>query len=697
MGGAQLSNGCFPITAKREPTVSQQNLTARAEELRQLLNEHLYRYHVLSAPTITDAEYDALFHELRALENAHPELLMPDSPTQRVGSDLVPDLPKVRHVRPILSLSNAFSAEDIRAWRERIGRLLPENHTLDYVVEPKFDGLTVVLTYENGVLVQGATRGDGEIGDDVTPNVRTIRTVPLRIPVALDGPAAPRRLVVRGEVLFLKRDFEALNHRMREDGLPLYVNARNTASGALKQKDPRVTADRPVTTYCYAVVDADGQVPASQYETLHLLQQLGFLTPYEVARHFDGLEDVIKFVIGFEEHRHDLPYEIDGLVIKVNDHATVDDLGVVGKDPRGAIAYKFPAEEATTRLLDVVANVGRTGVLTPTAVLEPVFVSGVTVRQASLHNYDLIDQKDIRIGDKVIVKRSGEVIPYVIGPVVGARTGEEQPIHPPQQCPVCEAPVERDEGEVAYYCTNPACPERVARNIEYFVSRGAMDIDGLGERGVRQLLDAGLISDEADLFTLTADDLMPLEGFAEKKVQNLLASLDAAKDRPLARLIGALGIRGVGVTVAELLVKHFISVDALGAASTDDLQLIEGLGPHTANAVVTWFGEAHNRALIEKFRAAGVRLIEIHQEHGFESTRLQGLTFVLTGTLPTLKRNEAAALIERHGGKVVGSVSKKTSYVVAGVDAGSKLSKAQELGVTIIGEDGLVELIGEDA
>ena len=676
--------------------MSQQNFTARAEELRQLLNEHLYRYHVLSAPTITDGEYDALFHELKALEIAHPELLTPDSPTQRVGSDLVLDLPKVRHVRPILSLSNAFSAEDIRAWRERIGRLLPENHALDYVIEPKFDGLTVVLAYENGLLVQGATRGDGEIGDDVTPNVRTIRTVPLRIPVSVDGPSAPRRLVVRGEVLFLKRDFEALNRRMREDEQPMYVNARNTASGALKQKDPRVTADRPLTAYCYAVVDADGQVPVSQQATLHLLQQFGFLTPYEVARHFDNLEGVIDYVIGFEEHRHDLPYEIDGLVIKINDHATVDDLGVVGKDPRGAIAYKFPAEEAITRLLGVVANVGRTGVLTPTAVLEPVFVSGVTVRQASLHNYDLIEQKDIRIGDKVVIKRSGEVIPYVIGPIVGARTGDELPIRPPQRCPVCDAPVERDDGEVAYYCTNPVCPERVARNIEYFVSRGAMDIDGLGERGVRQLLDAGLITDEADLFTLTADDLIPLDGFAEKKVQNLLASLNAAKDRPLARLIGALGIRGVGVTVAELLVRYFSSVDVLASASADDLQLIEGLGPHTANAVVAWFDEPHNRALIDKFRVAGVRLVEAHQEKAFESTRLQGLMFVLTGTLPTLKRNEAAALIEKHGGKVVGSVSKKTSYVVAGSDPGSKLAKAQELGVPIIGEDGLVALIGED-
>jgi DNA ligase (NAD+) len=359
------------------------------------------------------------------------------------------------------------------------------------------------------------------------------------------------------------------------------------------------------------------------------------------------------------------------------------------------VAYKFPSEEATTRLLDVTANVGRTGVLTPTAMLEPVFVSGVTVKQASLHNYDLIEQKDIRIGDTVLVKRSGEVIPYVVGPVVAARTGEERPIQPPAACPVCNSPVARDEGEVAYYCTNPACPERIARNIEYFVSRGAMDIDGLGERGVRQLLAEGLIHDEADLFSLTADDLLKLEGFAEKKAQHLLASIEAAKNRPLARLVSALGIRGVGTTVAELLVQHYPSIDTLAATTVEELQTIEGFGPHTAEAVVEWFAEPRNRALIEKLRAAGVRLVEDHIAPKKVTDRLDGLTFVLTGTLPTLKRNEAASLIEKHGGKVVGSVSKKTSYVVAGAEPGSKLAKANELSVPVLDEDGLLALIGE--
>ncbi len=675
--------------------MSDQDIAERAATLRAVLAEHIYNYNVLNAPVITDGEYDALFHELRAIEAEHPELITADSPTQRVGSDLQSDLPKVAHVAPILSLSNAYSGDEIRAWRERIGRMLPENAKLDYAIEPKFDGLTIVLTYENGILTRGATRGSGEIGDDVTPNVRTIRTIPLRIPVAPDGPPAPARLVIRGEVLFLKRDFAAFNERMRDDGLPMFVNARNTASGALKQKDARITADRPLTAYCYAIVDADGNVPATQWETLNYLRALGFLVADGVLRRFDTLDEVIDHVTGFVTHRHELPYEIDGLVIKVNDIATANDLGVVGKDPRGAIAYKFPAEEAPNETADVSANVGRTGVLTPTAVLEPVFVSGVTVKQATLHNYDLIQQKDIRIGDTVIVKRSGDVIPYVVGPIVAARTGDERVVLPPERCPVCDSPIERDEGEVAHYCTNPACPERIARNIEYFVSRGAMDIRGLGERSVRLLLEQGIIHDEADVFTVTTDDLMPLEGFAEKKVQNLLDNIQAAKDRPLARLIGALGIRGVGGTVAELLAEHYHSMDALAAATAEELDQIEGFGPHTANSIAEWFAEPRNRQLIEKLRLAGVRFTSEPKAKRTLSDKLAGMTFVLTGTLPTLKRNEAAALIERHGGKVGGSVSKKTSYVVAGDDPGSKLDKARELGVPVLDESGLLALIGD--
>lgn len=675
--------------------MSDQQISARAEELRRLINEHNYRYYVLNAPTITDVEWDRLFQELKQIEHDYPQLVTPDSPTQRVGSDLQTDLPKVTHVVPVLSLGNAFGADDVRAWRERIGRLLLQKAVLEYVVEPKYDGLTVVLTYVDGMLMQGATRGNGDVGDDITPNIRTVKTVPLRIPTASDGPQEPSRLVVRCEVLFHKDDFRALNQRMVAEGLPPFVNARNAASGALKQKDPRITAARPLTAYCYSILDSDGEIPSTQWEILHYLQRLGFLISEDVIRRFDTLDEAIDYVDDFAMRRDTLPYEIDGLVIKINDITTSENLGVVGKDPRGAIAFKFPAEEVTTQLLNVVANVGRTGVLTPTAELAPVFVSGVTVRQASLHNYDLIAEKDIRVGDTVIVKRSGEVIPYVVGPVIAARTGAERSIFPPEHCPACDAPVVRYEDEVAHYCSNPACPERTARNIEYFVSRGVLDIEGLGERGVRLLLEQGLIRDEADLFALTADDLMPLEGFAEKKVQNLLASIEAAKKRPVARLIGALGIRGVGTTIAELLTAHFPSIDAIASATAQDLEAIPGMGPHTANAILEWFAQPHNRHLIEKYRGAGVQLTVADLPHDkVVSDKFAGMTFVLTGTLPTMKRDEAKALIESHRGKVTGSVSKKTSYVVAGDDPGSKFDTAQQLGIPIIDEATLLDMAG---
>jgi DNA ligase (NAD+) len=664
------------------------DVAARAAELRKLIQEHNYHYYVLSAPTITDAEWDRLMNELKTLEATYPELVTPDSPTLRVGSDVSSDLPKVAHPAAILSLGNALTIEDVLAWRERISKLLTPDTMLDYVVEPKFDGLTVVLTYEDGVLVRGATRGDGDLGDDVTSNVRTIRTVPLRIPAEPEGPPPPARLVVRGEVLFLKADFEKLNQQQVEMGLPRYINARNTASGTLKQKDSRMTAQRPLTAFIYAIVDANGNVPGSQWQTLQYMKALGFYVADSV-QHFTDFEALLVYLQNFE--RDSLPYEIDGLVIKVNDLAIYRELGVVGKDPRGAIAYKFPSQEATTRLLAVEWSVGRTGVLTPTAVLEPVFLSGVTVRQASLHNYDLIAEKDIRIGDRVIVKRSGEVIPYIVGPVIISRTGEEKPIEPPTTCPICDSPVERDEGEVAFYCTNPACPERVARNIEYFVSRGAMDIVGLGERGVRQLLTEGLIADEADLFTLKAEALLNLEGYAQKKVDKLLQSLEVARNRPLARLIGALGIRGVGSTTAELLVNHYHSLDLLVKTTPEELETIEGLGPVLTRNIVEWFAEPRNQKLIDKLRAAGVRMED--EPRLPKGDKLADLTFVLTGTLPTLSREDAIALIEQNGGKVTGSVSKKTSYVVAGEAAGSKLTKAQSLSIPVLDEAGLLALL----
>jgi DNA ligase (NAD+) len=665
----------------------------RAAELRELLNHHSYRYYVLGAPVITDGEFDSLFRELQALEAGHPDLLTADSPTQRVGGAARDDLPKVRHPVPVLSLQNAFSDEDVRAWRERIGKLLPADLALEYTVEPKFDGLSIVLTYQNGLFVQGATRGDGEIGEDVTPNLKTIKTLPLRIPTDPEGPAAPPRLVVRGEVFFRLPDFEALNQRRVEAGDPPFINPRNAASGALRQLDPTITAARPLSLAIYALLDGEGDLPLTQWDTLHTLSGLGFPVMLDKSAHFDDLDALLAYLHPWEKRRRDLDFEIDGLVIKVNDVRVSAELGVVGKDPRGATAFKFPSEERTTRLLEVAFNVGRTGVLTPNAVLDPVMVGGVTVRQATLHNFDYVAEKDIRIGDTVIVKRSGEVIPYVVGPVTDLRDGSEKPITVPATCPVCGGATVQHPGEVAVYCSNPHCPERLVRSIEYFVSQGAMDIEGLGERIVRQLVEAGLIEDVADLYYLSGNDLLGLEGFAEKKVENLLAAIDASRARPLPRVLAALGIKGVGETVAALLVSHIPSMDDLAQATQDDLQGIEGLGPQISGAIVEFFADPANRALIDKLRQGGVLMqAEVRQR---DSNKLEGLTFVLTGTLPTLSREQASDLIELHGGRAVGSVSKKTSYVLAGEAAGSKLDKAHELGVAVIDEAEFMRMIGD--
>ena len=562
------------------------------------------------------------------------------------------------------------------------------------MVEPKLDGLSVVLTYIDGLFTLGATRGNGEIGEDVTPNLRTVKSLPLRIPTDPDGPRAPHRLVVRGEAFFRLPAFEALNQRRIQREEPPFMNPRNAAAGALRQLDLRVTAERPLELACYQILDAEGDgLPATQWDLLHTLAKLGFPVMLDISEHFDTLDGVIAQIDAWAERRDTLDFEIDGIVIKVNDLAAADALGVVGKDPRGAIAFKYPAEERTTRLLEVRVNVGRTGVFAPYAVLEPVEIGGVTVKQATLHNFDDIAAKDIRLGDTVIVKRSGEVIPYVVGPVADLRDGSERRITPPERCPFCWSAVVRNEGEVAYYCSNAECPERIARAIEYWVSRGAMDIDGLGYRIVRQLIDAGLIHDVADLYRLTFDDLIQLEGFAERKAENLLESIEASRHRPLLAVLTALGIKGVGGTVAELLLSAFPSIEALMDATQEQLEEIPGMGPLTAESVVAFFGDPANRALIAKLKAGGVEMRP--QEKAQASDKLAGLTFVLTGTLPTLTREAATALIEAHGGKVTGSVSGKTSYVVAGELAGSKLDKARQLGVAVIDEAGLRGLVGQ--
>jgi len=683
--------------------MAQREVADRVAQLRREINYHNYRYYVLNDPIISDAEYDALMDELQALEAAHPELVTPDSPTQRVGAQPAEGFVKVTHPAPILSLDKATSGEEIHAWWERVSKFLPpEAPPTAWVVEPKLDGLTVVLHYEDSLFVLGATRGDGYVGEDVTTNLRTVRALPLRIPVPSPGPSpmrggdlgeVPHRLVVRGEALMLIEHFEELNRRQAEAEEKIFANPRNAAAGSLRQLDPRVTATRPISLLCYAIVEADGPVPSTQWETLAYLRGLGFPVSEHVAR-FESLDEVVTYCKGWVEKRDTAPYELDGLVIKVDDLATQAAMGVVGRTPRGAVAFKFPGREATTKVLDIGVNVGRTGALTPFAYLEPVRLGGVTIRKATLHNFEDLQRKDIRIGDRVIIKRAGDVIPYVVGPVVAARTGEERVYRMPEICPSCGEPVVSPEGEVAVYCINVACPEQRVRRVNYFAA--VMDIEGLGERTAQLLVERNLVQDAADLYYLKREDLLPLEGFAEKSADNLLAAIEASKERPLAQVIAALGMRGVGGIVAQLLAQHYRSLNELAKASREELEAIEGMGPHTTGAIVEWFAHPRNQEFIERLRRAGVRL-EQEAPTAPVAGPLAGLTFVVTGTLPTMSREEATRLIERHGGKVTGSVSRKTDYLVVGeAPGGTKYRKAQQLGVPMVDEEQLLRMIGQE-
>lgn len=669
----------------------------RIQQLRIEINHHLYRYHVLDSPIISDAEYDALYHELQALEAEHPELVTPNSPTQRAGAPPSDAFRKVAHPTPILSLMNAFDAEDLLAWRTRIGRLLPEEVDLDYVVEPKLDGLTVVLTYREGRFVLGATRGNGIVGEDVTVNLRTLRSVPKRIPVNPGSTlAVPDYLVVRGEVFIPLDKFEELNTERAAAGEAIYMNPRNTAAGSLRQLDPSKTAERPLRLYCYDIVAAEGgAIPMNQWERLAYLQELGFPVSPD-NRQCRDLETVIATYNDWISRRDRINYEVDGAVVKINDRQIADSLGFVGKDPRGAIAMKFPAREKTTRLIDLQVNVGRTGVLAPNAVLEPIEIGGVIVRNATLHNFDEIARKDIRIGDRVLVKRAGDVIPYIVGPITEARDGSERPIEPPTHCPFCGESVVQLPGEVAIYCENASCPAQLIRRVEYFVSRGAMDITTFGTQTAELLYQKGLIHDVADIYTLRKEDLLELEGFKDKKVDNLLTGIEASKERPADRLLTALGIRFVGNVVASLLIQALGSIDVIATASQEELEQIDGIGPQTALSIKVWFENEHNQTVIAKLRAAGLNFSTGREISLSGSSTLSGLTFVITGTLPTMSRDEAATLIAQHGGKVSGSVSKKTDYLVAGEAAGSKLAKATELGITIIDEAGLKRLMVDE-
>jgi DNA ligase (NAD+) len=664
------------------------------EELLKLQKEisyHNYRYHVLDDPLISDYEYDLMLKKLQQLEGMYPELISADSPTQRSGAKPLERFQKVVHPAPVLSLANAFNADDLRAWYERIMRLDPRVSTSAFVMEPKIDGLTVVLRYENGIFVQGATRGDGVIGEDITANLRTIRALPLRIPVSNHEVRIPKVLVVRGECYIRVKDFEILNDELAKRGEKIYQNPRNTAAGSLRQLDPAISSKRPLNLLTYAIIESSEPLISSQWETLEFLKQAGFPVSTLVQKK-DTFELVVDSVPDWMEMRNSIPFEVDGVVVKLDDLRLANALGVSGKDPRGAIALKYPAKEVATTLNEIRVNVGRTGVLTPYAVLEAVELGGVIVRQATLHNFDFIREKDIRIKDKVLVKRAGDVIPYVIGPITGARTGLEIQYEVPTVCPSCGQAVENLPGEVAYYCVNASCPAQLVRNVEHYVSRGAMDIEGLGIKIVEQLITSGSVKDVADLYLLTEEQLLTLEGFASKKAQNLLSAIEESKNRSLDRFITALGIRGVGEVAASELARHFKSLDFLTQAAVDEIQQIGGIGPNIALSIRDWIDRSANQQLLEKFRQIGIRPEVIG--NSATSTALSGLTFVITGTLPTLSREDAEAMIARHGGKTTGSVSRNTSYLVLGENPGSKLEKAKSLGVKIISEHELLDLMG---
>ncbi len=678
------------------------DLIRRVESLREQIRYHNYRYYVLDEPVISDAEYDALMRELRNLEAAHPELVTPDSPTQRVGAPPSEQFAKVQHAVPMLSLANAFDEAGIRAWYDRTLRLLGSDAPVAFVVEPKIDGLAVTLIYRDGVLVRGATRGDGETGEDVTANLRTIPSIPLRLRLFADGadattnlPAIPPLLEVRGEVYMRIADFVRLNEQLAASGEKVAANPRNAAAGSLRQKDPAVTARRPLRFFAYGVGQIEGVEVQTQWETLQYLRALGFPVNRD-ARRFERFEEALAYCREWMTRRDELEYEVDGVVVKIDSFAQQAELGVVGRDPRWAIAFKFPAREAVSRLLDIVVNVGRTGVITPNAVIEPVNIGGVTVRNASLHNADYIAERDIRIGDYVIVKRAGDVIPYIVGPIVARRDGSERVWQMPATCPACGTPLERAEGEVAYRCPNfGICPAQITRRIEHFVSRSAMDIAGVGEKQVQLFVERGWVKDVADLYLLTPEHFNGIEGYGPKRITNLLNAIAESKDRPLHRLIVGLGIRYVGEVVAQILADRFGSLDALAAASADEIDDLEGVGPAIAASVAAYFARPESKALIAKLKRVGVRTEAKGSAAAAKGDALAGKTFVITGTLPSLSREEASALIAAHGGKVSGSVSKKTDYLVVGSDpGGTKLTKAQELGIPMLDEAGLLALIG---
>ena len=656
----------------------------RIAELTQLLHEYGHAYYVLDKPLVPDATYDELMKELIALEEANPSLISPDSPTQRVGGAVLEGFKKVTHRYPMLSLSNAFDEEDLRDFDRKIRQAIGDQFS--YVCELKIDGLAISLRYEEGRFVQGATRGDGSVGEDITANLRTIRAIPLRL-------KEPVTIEVRGEAYMPKKSFESLNAARAEKGEELFANPRNAAAGSLRQLDPKVAASRNLSMFIYAI-GGDGEAYGidSHAEMLDYLADLGFPSNRE-RQACATIEEVMAFINKWTEERPNLPYEIDGIVIKVNRFAHQDELGFTAKSPRWAIAYKFPAEEVTTKLLDIELTVGRTGVITPTAILTPVQVAGTTVSRASLHNEDLIKEKDIRIGDTVIVRKAGDIIPQVVGVILAERPEGTTPYEYPKTCPVCGGEVVRIEGDVALRCVNPTCPAQIAEGIKHFVSRNAMNVDGLGEKVVEQLLRAGYIANVADLYLLRVEQLVKLERMGEKSATNLVEALEKSKDNSLERLLFGLGIRHVGEKAAKILAAEYETMDALMQANEADLTNIHEIGDKMAESIVAYFANEEIQTLIARLKDVGVNMVYKGKKVVVEAgaNPFAGKTIVLTGKLAQLTRNEAKAKIEELGGTVAGSVSKKTDLVIAGEDAGSKLEKAQSLGIEIWDENRLIE------
>lgn len=669
----------MPVLYSRCVGEQQLNPEARIAELRNAIEYHDYQYYVLDEPVISDAEYDRLFRELAELESQHPELATPDSPTQRVGGQVREGFSKVEHHAPMLSLSNAFDEEELESFRRRIESLLG-SRKIDFVTELKIDGLAVALTYgAEGRLQRGATRGNGWMGEDVTANLRTVRTLPLRF----RGDHIPQLAEVRGEVYLPISAFNQINEERTAKGQTPFANPRNAAAGALRQLDPRITASRPLAFFAYGIGYIRGIAIRTQEEALKQLTEWGFPVNPHYRRH-ETFGGVLDYCRSWQERRDSLNYEIDGVVVKVNRFEHQEELGTVSREPRWAIAYKFPAQVATTRLLEIRINVGRTGALNPYAVLEPVRVGGVTIRTATLHNEDDILRKDIREGDVVFIKRAGDVIPQVIGPVRERRSGREAPFRYPTTCPVCDSPVVREEGEAMAYCTNRSCPAQKLEGLKHFVSQGAMDIRGLGPQTLEKMLDGDLIDTPADLYGLTLEKILQLPGFKEKSGRNLLESIEASKARPFSRVLYALGIRHVGETIARLLSAHFQDIDALAEADEESVLRINGIGPEIARSVQAFFQVEENRGLVERLRRAGLRFRG--ESTGAVSQAFEGKTFVVTGALAGFTRPEVKTFIEQRGGKVTGSVSSKTDYLVIGDEPGLKLDKARQLGVRLISE-----------